>query len=552
MRNYNENMVTKMTWINRSIRNKLMAIIGIGALSIVLASIASFSSALSGMQGFESLVEKDVANERLITKMLVDFKTQVQEWKNTLLRGEDSEQRTKYWQRFQDREQDIQDEGRELLSHLEQGEAATLVSRFLDAHKSMGSAYRQGFDAFEAQGYDHRAGDKAVKGIDREPAKLLSEAAGKIAEMVKLRSEEAAAKAYSGLTVFNTVLGVVIVLFALASIWVINKAIVAPSQELIGVISRISSGKINNEIHIQRDDELGKLADASRHLQSFLQELAHRLNSTDEDLKGVSQHLAESSEALVNKVSTANESTDHIASAMTEMSATAQEVAGHAASAANLAQEADEAAKDGVQTMGSAQESINRLATQISDTVEVVKRLEEDTNNVGTVLSVIRGIAEQTNLLALNAAIEAARAGEQGRGFAVVADEVRSLAQKTQQSTTEIEDIIESVQSGAKNTAEVMNASSEVTANSADMFNQASEKLDVISSSISQINGLNMQVATAAEEQTNVSEDIARTVVEMSDLVEATAQSANQSLEMSQQLSNAATNLEELSATFRT
>ena len=200
--------------------------------------------------------------------------------------------------------------------------------------------------------------------------------------------------------------------------------------------------------------------------------------------------------------------------------------------------------------MSSAQASINQLAAQIADTVEVVKRLEDDTSNVGTVLSVIRGIAEQTNLLALNAAIEAARAGEQGRGFAVVADEVRSLAQKTQQSTAEIEDIIESVQTGAKNTAAVMNASSEVTASSADMFNQASNKLDVISSSISQISGLNMQVATAAEEQTMVSEDIAKTVVEMSDLVDATTSSANQNLALSKRLKDAAANLEQVSATF--
>lgn len=528
-----------------------MTIIGVGALAIVLASIASYNAALTGMNGFQSLVQKDIANERLITNMLVDFKTQVQEWKNTLLRGDDAENRTKYWQRFQDREQDIQRSGRELMQSLEKGEAATLVSNFLDAHKNMGSAYRKGFDTFVDQGFDHRAGDQAVQGIDREPSKLLSQAAEKIAETVHSRSEAVAEGAFSGLTVTNSILAVVIVLFALASVWVINRAIVEPSRVLIDVISRISDGRLNNNIDIKREDELGKLADASRQLQSFLQELAERLSLTDGELKAVSQQLEESSQALVSKVETANESTDHIASAMTEMSATAQEVAGHAASAASLAQEADDAAKDGVRTMGNAQESINRLATQISDTVEVVKRLEEDTSNVGTVLSVIRGIAEQTNLLALNAAIEAARAGEQGRGFAVVADEVRSLAQKTQQSTKEIEDIIESVQSGAKNTAEVMNASSEVTANSADMFNQASEKLDVISSSISQINGLNMQVATAAEEQTNVSEDIARTVVEMSDLVDATTTSANQSLTMSQQLNSAALSLEELSATFK-
>ena len=528
-----------------------MAIIGVGALAIILASVASYSSALKGMNGFEELVQKDVANERLVTQMLVNFKTQVQEWKNTLLRGADTENRNKYWQRFQSVEQDIQNEGQALLKALDKGEAATLVEKFLTAHKKMGAAYRQGFDTFVDQGYDHKAGDQAVQGIDREPSKLLAEAAEKIAEDVRSKSEATSAEAYSGLTVSNSVLGVVIVLFALSAIWVINRAIVEPSRALINVISRISDGYINNNIDIKRDDELGKLADASRQLQSFLQELSQRLSATNSELNTVSERLASSSEGLVQKVSTANESTDHIASAMTEMSATAQEVAGHAASAAHLAQEADEAAKDGVRTMGNAQESINRLATQISDTVDVVKRLEEDTNNVGTVLSVIRGIAEQTNLLALNAAIEAARAGEQGRGFAVVADEVRSLAQKTQQSTTEIEEIIESVQSGAKNTAEVMNASSEVTANSADMFNQASEKLDVISSSISQINGLNMQVATAAEEQTNVSEDIARTVVEMSDLVDATTESANQSLLMAQQINSSSESLEELSSMFK-
>ena len=539
-----------MNWLNQSIRNKLMAVILLGALAIIAALFASYNGADKGMVGLENLIENDVASERGVKVMLLDFKTQVQEWKNTLLRGHDTKQREKYWSRFQQREADVQNEGKKLLVKLEGTDSADIVERFLRAHKSMGTAYRDGFDAFVAQGYDHKAGDKAASGIDREPSKLLQQAAEKIAESVLERSKAAKEAAHADLNLYSGLVVLVIILYSVVSILVINKAIIQPTSSLISSISRISQGKLGQEIAIRRDDELGQLASAARRLQTFLEGLSDKLDVVDDDLRNASSELANSSDEMVRKIVTANDSTDHIAAAMTEMSATAQEVAGHAASAANLAQEADTAAKDGVSTMSGAQASINQLAAQIADTVEVVKRLEDDTSNVGTVLSVIRGIAEQTNLLALNAAIEAARAGEQGRGFAVVADEVRSLAQKTQQSTAEIEDIIESVQTGAKNTAAVMNASSEVTANSADMFNQASNKLDVISSSISQINGLNMQVATAAEEQTMVSEDIAKTVVEMSDLVDATTSSANQNLALSQRLKDAAANLEQVSATF--
>lgn len=540
-----------MNWLNQSIRNKFLAIILAGSIAIILALFASYNAANNGMNGLEKLIEKDIASERAVKLMLADFKTQVQEWKNTLLRGHDQGDREKYWKRFQEREADVQNEGQALLNMLSDPEVEAVIERFIRTHKTMGVSYRDGFNAFVAQNYDHKVGDRAVQGIDREPAKLLTQAAKMISDNVKARGSVAKQAAHFDLNMYTGIVVLVVLIYTIVSIVIINKAIVQPSRHLIESISRISEGKLGNDISIRRDDELGQLASASRRLQAFLVDLSDKLDVVDGDLRSASNELANSSDEMVRKIGTANDSTDHIASAMTEMSATAQEVAGHAASAANLAQEADTAAKDGVNTMSSAQASITQLAAQIADTVEVVKRLEDDTSNVGTVLSVIRGIAEQTNLLALNAAIEAARAGEQGRGFAVVADEVRSLAQKTQQSTAEIEDIIESVQTGAKNTAAVMNASSEVTASSADMFNQASNKLDVISSSISQINGLNMQVATAAEEQTMVSEDIAKTVVEMSDLVDATTSSANQNLALSQRLKDAAINLEQVSGTFQ-
>ena len=240
-----------------------------------------------------------------------------------------------------------------------------------------------------------------------------------------------------------------------------------PSRDLIRTIGYISQGRLGNEIEIERTDELGQLADASRTMQTFLTDVSEQLVDTNEELNVASGELTVSTEGVSSHVNTAYKTTEHVASAMTQMSATSQEVSSYAAGAASLAHEADLAAKDGAQTMNYAQASINTLAEQVDETVNTVKKLAEDATDVGSVINVIHDIAEQTNLLALNAAIEAARAGEQGRGFAVVADEVRTLAQKTQQSTAEIEAIITSVQDMAQKTVAVMDASFETTSESA-------------------------------------------------------------------------------------
>ncbi len=209
------------------------------------------------------------------------------------------------------------------------------------------------------------------------------------------------------------------------------------------------------------------------------------------------------------------ERTDQVATAMTEMSATAQEVARHAAQAAQAADEADRSSQEGSKVMGATITAITQMRTEISNTANVIRRLETDSGRIGKVLEVIRGIAEQTNLLALNAAIEAARAGDAGRGFAVVADEVRTLAQRTAASTAEINQIISSVQTGAVDAAQAIESGQARSQESVDQVALAGSSLERITSAVEAIRDMNRQIATAAEEQTSVAEDISRNLTEI-------------------------------------
>jgi len=194
---------------------------------------------------------------------------------------------------------------------------------------------------------------------------------------------------------------------------------------------------------------------------------------------------------------------------------------------------------------------IDSLLSEIGQAAEVIKRLGEQSDNVGVVLDVIRGIAEQTNLLALNAAIEAARAGEQGRGFAVVADEVRTLATRTHESTQEIQAMIEKLQLGARDAVKAMENASSKAQDESDHVERAAESLAMIAGQVSGINDMNTQIATAAEEQTKVTEDINRNVVNISQRADATAENARRNQEVSEELVALAAQLDELVSRFK-
>jgi methyl-accepting chemotaxis protein len=242
---------------------------------------------------------------------------------------------------------------------------------------------------------------------------------------------------------------------------------------------------------------------------------------------------------------------EQVATAMNEMTATVQEVARNAALAAQSASEANNEALEGKKMVQTTIDAINELSGEVDNASHVIQKVESESLKIGSVLDVIRGIAEQTNLLALNAAIEAARAGEQGRGFAVVADEVRTLASRTQNSTLEIQNMIEQLQTGARSAVVVIDASRKKADESVQRAERAGRSLESITLSVATINDMNTQIASAAEEQNSVAEEINRNIININHVAQETADSAEQTTMASEGLARLASELQSLVAQFK-
>ena len=301
--------------------------------------------------------------------------------------------------------------------------------------------------------------------------------------------------------------------------FIINK-LLTPLTVLNSAIQNIASGEgdLTKRLSSNTDQEFAQLAEGFNQFTGNLQGQIKELKSRGDDVLASMEVSRSGVQDSNNAISSQLEEIDLLATAMNEMAVTASEVANNAQHAAEATQEADSATKTGVEIVEQTTSLINTLSTRIESTVSNVEILEDATHNIEVVLQVINEIAEQTNLLALNAAIEAARAGEQGRGFAVVADEVRTLASRTQDSTTEIRAMIDKLQAGVKTVVEAMKSSQGAAFETVEQAQNTQVALDRICSAINLINDMNIQIASAAEEQSSVSDEINQNTVRIRDI----------------------------------
>ena len=534
-------------FLNKSLRAQLLALIGGSLLLTLIIALASFSFLSKDIAAFQQLLKGPVEASRLINEANLEFKVQVQEWKNVLLRGTSSESRTKNWQRFEDQERKVQT----LLGTLVQASQhdaalAGQIQTLADEHRALGAAYRTGLDAFVAAGNDPVAGDNAVKGIDRATSEQLSELVDQLRDSALSSSESIGRSADQAIIAGTLIMLAGGVLIGLLSLWLVNRNLINPIRHLIDHIANLSKGNFKERVDTSRADELGRLAVAANVLRDFLADTFTRLQRSTTDLDSASGELNAIATLMGQGTREQFSRTDQVATAMHEMSATAQEVARHAAEAARAADAADHSAQQGENMMRSTIHTITQMRGEISNTADVIRRLEADSGRIGKVLEVIRGIADQTNLLALNAAIEAARAGDAGRGFAVVADEVRTLARRTADSTAEIHQIIDTVQTGAVDAVRAIEGGQTRSDEGVEQVTEAGSMLQRITQEVEAIRDMNRQIATAAEEQTSVAEDISRNLTEITAIATTNQDNVERTEKASQNLHGLSAQLSEV------
>jgi methyl-accepting chemotaxis protein len=343
-------------------------------------------------------------------------------------------------------------------------------------------------------------------------------------------------------TLGMALVGLLIAGLGLLVIWFVGYGIARPLRQMVGMLDDIAKGDgdLTVRLQVDRKDELGQIAAGFNAFLAKLQTMIGAVVTSVQQVSDSSEHTADIAIRTNQGVQKQLAEIELVATAVHEMTATAQDVARNATHAAEAANHADRAANQGKQVVQETSAAIAALASEIGRAVGVVQNLAKDSENINAILVAIRGIAEQTNLLALNAAIEAARAGEQGRGFAVVADEVRNLAQKTQQATEEIQSMIQQLQQGTREVVKVMEQSQSKTDDSVEHANQAAQSLESITQAVSVINDMNTQIASAAEEQSAVAEDINRNVTNIGQVANEVAGGADEASQASAELTKLA------------
>jgi len=530
------------------IATKIFLIPGIAALSFIIYLLITVYTALNNGATLEKVQKVQFPALQLSASTLVDMQKVRDTLASAVTTGD----------------QDTLTMAQELAEEAKSGlnQIASISPEF----RSEISRISSGFDNYFDVAYD--VSQSMVKGtadfsrLGELSAQMNQSYDGAIAAMSQFRDAQQAAfeEAFKNTDSANTslistgvILAVVVTILLFGTAVPIVRGIKQSIDDVVRSLKDIAqeNGDLTVRIETKSEDEIGELVYWFNQFMDKLQGVVRDVVEASLPLSNLAQNLRGVTEETQRTIDVQQKSATNAKRAVDTMSGSVDGVAHSAAQAASDANEATTAASEGRQIVQQTVTSIQQLAENVRETADVIARLESDSNKVGSVLDVIKGIAEQTNLLALNAAIEAARAGEQGRGFAVVADEVRTLASRTQQSTEEIQSTIEQLQNAAHSAVEVMSRGTEQATSSVETANKAGSSLETITSTIGRINQMNEQIAHNTEDQRTVAVDIVRHVDEIHERTEQTASRSGELGSMCNELADLAQHLESIAKQFR-
>ena len=492
---------------------------------------------------------------RLVAAAKIDVKTSDYRRRQLrMLEQHTQEENRKYAERLQQDESAMADELERLATLVKDPDDQASIAELTSNWKKY-EAQQQQISAFNQQG-DKASASKLLNG---DSDKLFLAIKEQIKQLIDLNKQDASAassegdRLYAEAQLFIWILIGASLFMVILAAWILGEQIRKPLQRLLEQAEQVANGDLTSKLDYARfsHDEIGTLARSFGKMQQNLRSLVEEMGRAVEQVGSATEEVsAIASQSAIGQQTQQSEIT-YLATAMNEMSSTVNEVARSTTQAANAAQQANREALAGGQIVQETLQAIQVVANEVEHVTRVVHELEQDSTRIGVVLEVIGSIAEQTNLLALNAAIEAARAGEQGRGFAVVADEVRNLASRSAASTAEIQGMINRLQ---EQSARAVSAMAQGRSQSLEVVAQADEAnaaLGHITAHITQISDMNIQVATATEEQSSVVGEINRNVEDINQLTMETADIAHQLTESSRSLQQLSGELDKLVGNFR-